>query len=540
MGILKDTIDQYLYALWRREPVHATKRGIHSHDDLLPDFTSDAVEAAYEEDQRFLSSLSSLDPRTLDTDEYLDRAVAVANLERSVASHEHLRPWQTDPCVYERAVIEGLYSLIERDHAPVEQRARSALSRLRQAPQVLRRGRANLTQETSRVFAETALKEIQGGIDFLETAAVNLAQEAPDLTSDLIEASESTLVALSDFETFVGQLSERCEGDFAVGKDYYDFLLEDYHLIDIDSEELLALGRQSIEAYQTELDDLAQQIAPGQPWAAITAELKRDHPSTMEEVLHMYQKEVDLARAFVMEKDLVTVPDDDGFWVTQSPSFVWATIPFGSTHPPRPFEDENAGYWEITPPDPDASPDIREQKLQGHNRWNARAIALHEGYPGHHMHYCVVKRLPSKVRRHFFDTVFVEGWGLYTEDLMWESGFFDDPRIRLIQLVNGLWRAVRIVVDVSLHSKLMSPQECVDMLVNVSRLEPVNAEGEVARYAATPTQAASYLLGKTLIMDIRDECQRKAGPNFGLKDFHDELLSYGAISPSLVREQMLQ
>ena len=301
---------------------------------------------------------------------------------------------------------------------------------------------------------------------------------------------------------------------------------------------MLELGQQSIPKAQAELAATARRIDPNRSWIEITTELKRDHPSN-EGLLDMYQQEVDLAQAFVLEKDLVTVPEDEGFWVTWTPPFMWATVPFGWTHAPRPFEKDNKGFWRITPADPNTPPEVQEQKLQGHNRCNARAVALHEGYPGHHMHFCVVKLLPSKIWRQFRDTVFVEGWGLYTEDLMWEVGYFTDPWVRLIQLVNALWRAVRVVVDVSMYTRAMPLQESIDMLVDVSRLERVNATSETVRYAATPTQAASYLLGKTLIMELRDAYKAKMGSALNLKAFHDRLFSYGAISPVLVRERML-
>lgn len=539
MNNLDNLIDRYLNSLWERMPVQATELGIHKYDARLPDFDPDAIDQGYQQDQSVADEFRSLETEGLEADAFLDRQVALANLRRSIAQHEHLRPWQRNPCKYERAVIQGAYSLLERDYAPLEQRARLVLERLRQAPRVLRQGRANLTRQASPMFVDTALKEIAGGTRFVEEVAGDLGREIPAMASDLAEAADTALEALAEYESCLRTLSRSAEGDFAVGQKYYDFLLQDYHLVDIDCQELLALGRRHMAACQEDLKRLAERIEPGRSWIDIASELKRDHPATMDGVLAMYQEEVDLARAFVIEEDLVTMPDEDGFIVTRSPEFVWATIPFGSTHPPRPFEADNTGYWEITPPDPQASDEAQEQRLQGHNRWNAKAIALHEAYPGHHMHYCIVKQLNSKIRRQFVDTVFVEGWGLYTEDLMWEAGYFEDPRVRLIQLVNALWRAVRVVVDVSLHTRLKSVEECIAMLVDVSRLEPVNAAVEVARYAATPTQAASYLLGKTRLMAIRDACRQEAGQSFDLKAFHDELLSYGAISPSLVRGQML-
>jgi uncharacterized protein (DUF885 family) len=474
----------------------------------------------------------------LTEDDYLDRQVILANLERSIAEYESLRPWERDPSRYAEAVIQGVYSLVERDYAPLEQRMAAVLQRLRRSPALLEQACANLTDQTPKLLAGIALQQIAGGIRFLQRVIPELAEQVPALEPELLEAHQHALHALTQYEEFVKGLKARGRDDFAVGRGYYEFLLQDYHQVNWDSRQLLELGQRSIPKFLGQLEAVAEEIAPGKSWVEIATELKRDHPSN-EGLLEMYQREVDLAKAFVLEKDLVTVPEDEGFSVIWTPPFMWATIPYGSTHPPRPFEAGNEGFWKITPADPEASPEAQEQRLQGHNRWNARAIALHEGYPGHHMHFCVVKRLPSKVRRQFKDTVFVEGWGLYTEELMWEAGYFDDLRVRLIQLVNALWRAVRVVVDVSMHTRQMPLTEAIDMLVDVSRLERVNAITEATRYAATPTQASSYLLGKTLIMELREAYRAQVGAAFDLKTFHDQLLSYGAISPLLVRERMI-
>jgi uncharacterized protein (DUF885 family) len=178
------------------------------------------------------------------------------------------------------------------------------------------------------------------------------------------------------------------------------------------------------------------------------------------------------------------------------------------------------------------------QTLQGHNRWNTWAITFHEGYPGHHLHALHLKGVDSDLRRQFMASVFTEGWGLYTEELMYEQGYLSDPRVRLMQLVNGLWRAVRVVVDSGLHTRGMTIPEAADMLINVSRLEPANALVEAGRYAITPTYAASYLVGRGLVLDLRRRYFAKF-PDHSLKSFHDRLLSYGAIPLDLVEAEML-
>ena len=165
--------------------------------------------------------------------------------------------------------------------------------------------------------------------------------------------------------------------------------------------------------------------------------------------------------------------------------------------------------------------------------------AIHEAYPGHHVQLVHSNRVKSKVRRQFGTVLFAEGWALYCEELMYEEGFITKPETRLLQLKNQLWRACRVVIDVGLHTKRMSFNQAVDMLVNVAKLEHTNAVAEVKWYTYHPTYPMSYIMGKMEILKLRDDYKKLKGRAFNLKKFHDQLLSYGTIPIQMVRERML-
>jgi uncharacterized protein (DUF885 family) len=120
---------------------------------------------------------------------------------------------------------------------------------------------------------------------------------------------------------------------------------------------------------------------------------------------------------------------------------------------------------------------------------------------------------------------------------MHEQGYYTDRVSRLYQLKDLLWRACRVVVDVGLHTGRLSSGEAVDFLVENALVERANAEMEVKRYALTPTQPMSFLLGKTLLLEIRDETRRRLGGRFNLYDFHAALLASGSVPPTLLREE---
>ena len=135
-------------------------------------------------------------------------------------------------------------------------------------------------------------------------------------------------------------------------------------------------------------------------------------------------------------------------------------------------------------------------------------------------------------------TLFIEGWAFYCEELMEQLGYIDQPLQRLGRLSDQLWRAARIILDVSLHTGKMTVEEGIDFLVERVGLERSNARAEVRRYTSSPTQPMSYLIGKLEIVKLIDEYKKKH-PEAPLKEVHDAFLSCGSLPPRLMRERLL-
>ncbi|MCI0659376.1 MAG: DUF885 domain-containing protein, partial [Acidobacteria bacterium] len=163
---------------------------------------------------------------------------------------------------------------------------------------------------------------------------------------------------------------------------------------------------------------------------------------------------------------------------------------------------------------------------------------VHEGYPGHHAQLSLANRAGSPVQRQIGTPVLIEGWALYCEEMMGEQGFYSDPRTRLLQLKDYLWRCSRVVIDVGLHTGHLTFEEAVQILVRVAKINPVSARGEVKRYSKTPTQPLSYAVGKRELTRLRDDVRRLEGDRFSLKEFHRRLLRHGSIAPQRIREQI--
>jgi uncharacterized protein (DUF885 family) len=252
--------------------------------------------------------------------------------------------------------------------------------------------------------------------------------------------------------------------------------------------------------------------------------------------LPSYRREVARARAFLVAKDAVPFPEGDQCDVVETPTFQRATTTAAYDQPP-PFDPSTRGLFFVTPPPSDASPADHEAMLREHDHGDQVDTAVHEVYPGHHLQLSFARRHPSLVRKVLGPSISVEGWALYSEELMAELGYYTDEE-RMMQLAWTLVRAARVIIDVGLHTGSMTFDDAVRMLVDEVHLERPLALSEVRRYAETPTQPLAYLIGREQIRALREKRRAAEGSAFSLRRFHEDVLSRGAIPPALLGAEL--
>jgi uncharacterized protein (DUF885 family) len=258
--------------------------------------------------------------------------------------------------------------------------------------------------------------------------------------------------------------------------------------------------------------------------------VKSDQPANFEAALAAYQDAMRRARAHLIEHDLVTIPDDERIDVIETPEYLRNVIPFAAYFSPASFDRDPKGIYVVTPSVHGDANAMRE-----HNFASISNTSVHEAYPGHHLQLDVARRHPSLTRLMVEAPEFVEGWGMYSELMTREHGFDDDARFRLTLHTDAIWRACRIILDVRLHRGELTVDEGVDFLVEQTSFERANARSEVQWYTYRPTYPLSYLLGRTLLLELRADEQRRLGDAFSLKGFHDTLLRNGSLPISFHR-----
>jgi uncharacterized protein (DUF885 family) len=530
--------ETFLNEFLQDSPVAATQLGVDGFDDRLDDLS----EAAFEDRQRrgsaWLERFDQLSDSACATfDERLDRDLIRSQLRGRAILDDWLM-WRRQPETYLSPGLAGIFNLFLHRLKPEPLLVAAAVSRLRAIPRLLEDGRRNLKPELApKLYVERAIRQARAGARyFAEILPSEVADE--QLRAELADWGG---IAAGGMQVYADYLEEsllpKASGEYAIGRERYTRLLREKELLDDDVESLRERGRHEYERLATELQRLAQVVAKTDDWPRVLQELNRDHPTTPEAMLQAYSDWTERARQFLKDHGLVTFPPGEECSVEPSPLFQRPVTAVASYNSPPPFSTAMRGHFFVPFPPDGASAEEIQQRLENNSFAAIPTTSVHEAYPGHHWHLVTAKGNPSRIRRSFRTPYFTEGWGLYSEQVMREQGFFTDPRQEMCQVEATLFRAARIIVDTSLHIGDMPFDEAVEFMQTRANLPAPTARAEVTRYCAWPTQASAYLTGCLEILRIRDRYTRERGGS--LREFHDQIAASGGLPIALAEQAAL-
>ncbi len=515
------------------DPNWSTRIGRHAHDGELTRYDDAAWHGRAELASRTLAAIEAIDPAALTPEDAVDWRLFRAQLR--VEAHEYARrDLRTLSPGFAVDAIAAVNDLLIRDFAPRDVRAAHAVQRLLVIPAVCADLRAVLGRPP-KVWTDMAIEDTTGALQFLDSVpalagevpgpAGQQAAQVPGLSAAL-DAARTALTSYRDF--LVTELLPRSDSSFALGRAEFDWLLHENYLLaaDFDADALLALGQKQFDLTLALLEATARQIAPGRDWRALLAEMMEQHPSA-DTLMPSYRDEVARSRQFLLDHRIVGIPAES-LQILETPEFMRSAVPFAAYESPAPLDASRLGTFFVSPP-PEA-----------HILSDIPGTTWHEAYPGHHLQFVYAKDNPSLIRRLNESPLLSEGWGFYCEELAHETGYYDDPRERLMQLNWRLQRAARVILDVSVHTQDMSWAQAVDFLVRAVGMNHAQAEGSVNAYTRQPTYFSSYMLGMLEIQRIREEFRERLGERFSLQEFHERLLRVGNVPPALIEAELLR
>ena len=312
-------------------------------------------------------------------------------------------------------------------------------------------------------------------------------------------------------------------GDVPGGKEHYEYLAKYFTTTNLTPDEIHQIGLDEIERIRTEMNEIIKQVNWDGDFNSFLNYLRtspRFYYDNSEDLFNAYlimSKTIDplLTKIFKVfpraPYGVIPIPDESAPFTT--------TAYYNSPSPGRP------GYFYANLYKPESRP-----------KYEIPVLTVHEAVPGHHFQISIAQELENvpSFRKYQGITAFVEGWGLYSEELGEFMGIYDDPYDKFGQLTYDMWRAIRLVVDTGMHYKGWSRDEAVNLFIENSAKSILDINNEVDRYIAWPGQALAYKIGQLKILELRNKAERLLGEKYDIKDFHHEVLKRGSLPLDLL------
>ena len=311
--------------------------------------------------------------------------------------------------------------------------------------------------------------------------------------------------------------------DIPDGKKYYEQLAKHYTTTDLTPDEIHDIGLREIQRIRAEMEEIIDSVNWDGNFESFLNYLRTsprfyyDNPDDLFDAYLIMSKTIDplLPKLFNVfpraPYGVIPIPAESAPFTT--------TAYYNSPSPGRP------GYFYANLYKPDSRP-----------KYEIPVLTVHEAVPGHHFQISLAQELENvpTFRKYQGITAFVEGWGLYSEELGEYINLYDDPYDKFGQLTYDMWRAIRLVVDTGMHYKDWTRDDAINLFIENSAKSILDIENEVDRYIAWPGQALAYKIGQLKILELRSKAEKELGEKYDIKDFHDEVLKRGSLPLDLL------
>jgi uncharacterized protein (DUF885 family) len=513
---------------WRdaADPTATSSQGGHQYDDRLGDYRLSEVQKRRDHVASLLATVSALSTDGWSKDDRIDRVLFQAQLAGLDFFGRRLDPETRDPQLYVDECSNGIFSLLQKDYASHTVRARAATKRLEQMPALLQTARTNLTRPV-KLYAQLAIDAAKGGDDLYTQSLMSLAEGIPAADRKRLEkARDGAVKALHDYAAWLEAALDKMPDWTPMGEATYNQLLKHVLLLPFDARDVAHLGEVELARYRA-LEAMLKDPNLASPDPARAAHVPKDQA----EFLAAYEARQKEMIAFLRDRQLITLPSYLGpFQIRQLPEAFKPTSPGGFMNPPGVYDKDPGGFFFIPTYDPKSGNFYIRAAIE-----DPRPILGHEGIPGHFLQISIANHVASEIRRQHSDTVFIEGWALYGEEMLMRTGFYPDNSASQGQVLRlSRYRAARIGVDVNLHTGRWTFEQAVQYFMEGGGLDREAATGEAAGAASSPSQKIAYITGKWQIMRLLGRYRDKQGANFRIGAFHDELISYGSLPLSVI------
>jgi uncharacterized protein (DUF885 family) len=545
------TEEQFAYDYLALFPTTATASGYHLHHGLsLDDRLEDYTPAGIERQLRFFHDAATtldrgFDPASLSAEDRADFTMMRDQVNANLLDLETIQSFRHNPTTYVETLGNAIYTPYTIEYAPKADRYRHVITRLQKIPAFLATAQANLT-DAPEIWNQVARQENDGNITLIDKTVRN---DAPaDLRTAFDDAAGPALDAMRKFNVFLKDSLSTHVSDWRLGPTNYAHKFRNNLETDRAPDQVLADAEEQLKAIREQMLVLARGMNPaGSPAGAdlnqvVSAALNKvalKH-TTRENYGADARRDLAEATQFIRDHKLLPLPPGSNLQVIDTPEFMRGIYSVGGFSPAPALEPQLGAFYWLTPIPPAWTPERVESKLREYNFYGLKILTVHEAMPGHYVQAEYAARI-QPISRRIFRALFgngpyIEGWAVYVTQMMIAQGYYDDPEMRLTFLKQMLRVVSNTILDVRLHTKGMTDQQAMDLMIHDTFQENQEAVDKLVRAKLSSCQLPTYFVGWRDWQRVLDQFRRAQSSQFQLADFHQRSLKEGAVPlPALAR-----
>jgi len=539
-------------------PVAATQLGDHRFDSELNELTDRARDKSLRFHRGFLKRVHAIDAQQLGRANQVDHALFEHELRTQVWQIEVSQEWAWNPLIYTELAGGAIYGLMAREFAPLPTRLSNVADRLEKFPRMFEQIRGTLDpRRVPKIHAETAAKQNRGVVSIIANMVEpHLGQLEKAERGRLIKAIAVAKQAVEKHQAWLEtDLLPNALGDFRIGKQRFDEKLAFTLQTPLSRHQIRDRAESELSRVRADMYEMAAGVykqkhpytqlpeedpSPEFQQAIIRAALEMAYQETpaADQVVAAARKSLALTTAFVLEKDLITIPADP-LEIIVMPEFQRG-VSLAYCDSPGPLDVGQKTFYAVAPLPKNWNQKQINSFLREYNVRSIHDLTVHEAMPGHFVQLAHSNRYPGKLRAVLASGVFIEGWAVYTEQMMADEGLLDgDPLMGLIARKWYLRGIANAILDQAIHTDGITREQAMRLMMEDTFQEEREAAGKWIRAQLTSTQLSTYFVGYLEHADLRRETEKAWGDKFRLKTYHDKVLSFGSPPVKYARALLL-
>lgn len=548
----------FIEELWKTYPGWASSQGYHKYDSILivPDDASRAKELAFANAN--LDSLKAYDIATLSDNNKTDHYMIENQLRSIVWSINEMKYFEWNPSEYN---VSGSFAeILNGNYDSLDVRLRNFYLKMANIPAYYEAAKKNIKNPTLE-HTQLAIDQNLGGISVFETdfhEALNKVKFGENEKQAMEATAKASVKAIKDFADWLKKLDNKTPRSFRLGKDLYakkfDFDIQSGYTVDQIYEKAIAHKKELHEKMFVLADKLwSKYVDNPATWGQkgpmqkpkdslqlikmVIDKISEKHVKP-EEFQSAIEKQIPELVDFIKKKNLIYIDPSKPLVVRKEPDYM-AGVAGASISAPGPYDKGGNTYYNVGSLS-GWDKEKAESYLREYNYYILQILSIHEAIPGHYTQLVYSNQSPSLIKSLFGNNAMIEGWAVYSERMMLESGYGDNAdEMWLMYYKWNLRSTCNTILDYSVHTKDMSKEDAMNLLMNEAFQEKTEAEGKWKRVSVTQVQLCCYFTGYTEIYDFREDLKKQMGNSFDLKKFHEKFLSYGSAPVKYIKELML-